>query len=147
MEEDCLHNTLQSSSLEPRLHLWGIGRTRFSTSMGGEQLQCWESLLFPCSACSAGWTLLLSVPFIASQTVLGEDGATPWTPCDSWPSGVLSSFAVERFCFSSWEKTWQAERCVLCTPAFLPSVFCSLMGSTRSCLRLRIASPGANLIK
>lgn len=53
------------------------------------------------------------------------------------------SFAVEIPCFSSLEKTRQKD----VFSALLPSVCCSLLGSTRSDLCLRRESPGANLIK
>lgn len=44
MEQDCLPSALQSFLQEPSVQFWAIGRTRFSTSTGGEQLQCRVSL-------------------------------------------------------------------------------------------------------
>lgn len=107
MEEYCLHNTLQSSQ-ELRIWLWAIGGTRFSTTMGNEQLHCWGSLLFPCSAHSPGLTLLLSVAFMELQTMTGIRWCHPLDTLKLLAFWSPISFAVEMSHFSSLRKTWQS---------------------------------------
>lgn len=110
---------MQSFSQQPRgcSGLWAIGSTRFSTPVDGEQLQCWESFLFPCSALIS----LLSAPFGRSQTSTGVRWCpaldtlwllTFWSPIFICSWKVLLIFLGEDM----------AERCVLCSPAFLTSV-------------------------
>lgn len=145
MEEYCLHNTLQSSQ-ELRIWLWDIGRTRNKVFHFHGQ---WTSSVLGISS------LLLLCLLI--RLILAAVSAFGWAT--SWnkivpPIGHLAAPGLleSHFIFSGngllcllGENT--AEICVLCTPAFPPSVCCSLLGSTRSDLCLRRESPGANLIK
>lgn len=109
---------------------------------------------------------------IASQKPRKQVFPLPWVVVNSFSAGSLSSslplsairldvdaadalgHLVTLGVLDSYLHLWlkclvliPRSKRVLCTPVFLPSVCCSLMGSTRSGLHLRIASLGANLIK
>lgn len=121
----------------------GYGKNKvFHFSGVNEQLQCWDSLPLSCLLSRLVFALVSTLHQVTNWEKMVPPHGHPVT------HGLLEShfhLQLKSLAFLPGRKHGRKRHP---QHSRLPTnVHCSLMGSTRSGLRLRIASPGANLIK